>query len=699
MSTKTTFKRIALVAVAVLGAGVLSVAPANATLATTAAVVTNTSGVVYGAVGTAATATIALATTTAETTGVTATDTIVITPTIASQPVGGGLTVGAPASGKVGLSSPVVTGNFAATGTEDKWTNTVLAGVQSLKPHTTVGTIPAFTAAAISTLLLTAAVAGTYTVTLTPAGATTTNTPVTVTFHVAGLAFSLGDGAAVSPAIVGNGIAGTANTVTVNATTNASNTRALVIVSGAGATIISNAGAALVAGATSTIVAAGTNAPIIIGTPTAGTVTVSEFYESGSGTGIYAAVASKTVTITVNAASVTGVVVAANSTSLIGATTVEATTVDATAVTASAVASTAVVANITVLLKDSVPNTIATGFLTASISGPGTIGIVAARADLLGATGTNNVYGKNVIGATTANRIVNVYSDGTAGIATITFSSGTTVIATETVTFVGAAASYTVVQTRGVYASATPPTTPGTQSVTVTVKDAAGNAVIDGTTVNAASVTTTTVATIGATAVTTAGVATFTIAGVAAGTSVITFGNLAASATVSATTTVTVGSASVASVVMTLDKTSYLPGEKMTLTITANSVDGKPVADGVYTLFSTYPTSSRALSAGTLPTTTITLTSGVFTYTLNAPVTEGTFTISGVDSLTALNVVSVSAASENGASSAAAQAAAQDAADAVAALSAQVAELVAALRKQITSLTNLVIKIQKKVKA
>ena len=47
----------------------------------------------------------------------------------------------------------------------------------------------------------------------------------------------------------------------------------------------------------------------------------------------------------------------------------------------------------------------------------------------------------------------------------------------------------------------------------------------------------------------------------------------------------------------------------------------------------------------------------------------------------------------------AATAAAQDAADAVAALSTQVATLVSNLRKQITSLTNLVIKIQKKVRA
>jgi hypothetical protein len=47
----------------------------------------------------------------------------------------------------------------------------------------------------------------------------------------------------------------------------------------------------------------------------------------------------------------------------------------------------------------------------------------------------------------------------------------------------------------------------------------------------------------------------------------------------------------------------------------------------------------------------------------------------------------------------AATAAAQDAADAIAALSAQVSEMIDTLKKQITALTNLVIKIQKKVKA
>jgi uncharacterized protein YoxC len=42
---------------------------------------------------------------------------------------------------------------------------------------------------------------------------------------------------------------------------------------------------------------------------------------------------------------------------------------------------------------------------------------------------------------------------------------------------------------------------------------------------------------------------------------------------------------------------------------------------------------------------------------------------------------------------------AQEAVDAVAELSASVTKLISALRKQITTLTNLVVKIQKKVKA
>jgi hypothetical protein len=123
-------------------------------------------------------------------------------------------------------------------------------------------------------------------------------------------------------------------------------------------------------------------------------------------------------------------------------------------------------------------------------------------------------------------------------------------------------------------------------------------------------------------------------------------------------------------------------------------------------------------------------TAGTITYIVTMPQTTGTVTLTakGGTSLSLAGQVAVTASAEvtnpsadaatdaaneatdaaNAATDAAlaaadaadaATAAAQDASDAVAALSATVAKLVASLKAQITSLTNLVIKIQKKVKA
>jgi hypothetical protein len=74
----------------------------------------------------------------------------------------------------------------------------------------------------------------------------------------------------------------------------------------------------------------------------------------------------------------------------------------------------------------------------------------------------------------------------------------------------------------------------------------------------------------------------------------------------------------------------------------------------------------------------------------------GTVTFAAGASTTDVAQTAVDAAAE---ATDAATAAAQDAADAVAALSAQVATLISSLKAQLTALTNLVIKIQKKVKA
>ena len=654
MSTKTSFKRIALVAASALAIAGFSAVPAHAALSTTAAVVTSSSATVYGAVGTAATATISLATTTAETTGVTATDTLAITPTISSQPAGGALTVGAPASGTVGLTDPIVTGNLAATGTTNRWTNTVSAGVQSLKPHTTVGTIPAFSATAVSTLSLTATVAGTYSIVLTPTGAATTNTPVTVTFHIAGLAYSLGDGAAVSPATTGNGIAGPANTVTVNATTNASNTRSLVTVSGAGATINSNAGTALTAGATSTIVAAGTNAAIIINTPQVGTVTVSQFYESGNGTGIYAATASKTVTITVGAAAVNGTLSVANSTSILDGTigadneAWSSITADEKPVVTAAVSSSLERAVIKVVLKDTLNNVMpdATG-ISATIAGPGLLAI--------GTTQQTAAVGRAVSSSTlasgTGTAFVSVYSDGTPGVSTITISRGTTVVSTETVTFYGDAAKYTA--TTNIVAAANGTTS--TDVVTVCAVDSA-NVAVPGSTIYAFSGDTT-VATITAgdtsdvtetaaiaasgtsmadhVAATAVGCVGFSIDALSQTTKpsvVLTFGDAStiAASTVTTTATVLVGSVAATTVALTSDAPTYTAGSKITLSLTFKDSVGRPIAYGPGTAtLAAALTSSSNLGGAALFATANPAKLGVAKADVYAPLAGGTVTLTG----------------------------------------------------------------------
>jgi hypothetical protein len=165
----------------------------------------------------------------------------------------------------------------------------------------------------------------------------------------------------------------------------------------------------------------------------------------------------------------------------------------------------------------------------------------------------------------------------------------------------------------------------------------------------------------------------------------------------------------------------------MTITVAAAAADNASFA-----AFSANPTVSVNVITTTNPFTSgaVALVGGKATWKAYAPITPGpvviTATSSTGSSVTAATVTAtatvlsdgvaqaaVDAAAEaidaanaatdaaNAAAEAAdaATAAAQDAADAVAALSVSVAAMIDALKKQITSLTNLVIKIQKKVKA
>jgi hypothetical protein len=218
---------------------------------------------------------------------------------------------------------------------------------------------------------------------------------------------------------------------------------------------------------------------------------------------------------------------------------------------------------------------------------------------------------------------------------------------------------------------------------------------------------------------------------------------VATATTSSAEFTVTVTASTAASVAIAFDKASYQPFEKALITVTPLDAAGKSIqqiniasllASGGITSNIGFSANSDTLTATEMTTSatsssTSNTVAGARTYVVYMPA-QGDVTISATGgtglplagqvklSATASvvnNAVDAATDAANEATDAAnaatdaalaaadaadaATAAAQDASDAVAALSATVAKLVASLKAQITSLTNLVIKIQKKVKA
>jgi hypothetical protein len=371
--------------------------------------------------------------------------------------------------------------------------------------------------------------------------------------------------------------------------------------------------------------------------------------------------------------------------------------------------------------------------ITATITGPGTVGVGST-----GAVASSGLKTATYNKASAGIGYVTVWADGTSGTSSIAISVNGTAVGTATVTFTGAASTVTATLAKPVIAAGSTATT---GVITVVVKDANGNGV-SGTTLYAVS----SGSSIVSTSVTTgsAGAASISLVGKVAGTNTVTIQNVAAgsTATVSAAAlSVRVGSNVESSVTMTLDKATYAPGDQATITVTIKDAAGNAVVDGTYAAFAADVTSTRGMSAGTLPTASIAVgsTVGVKTYLVNVPNSEGAFTISalpGAGMLGAGSAVAISATATvtpsaatvtanevaqaaadaaaeatdaanaatdaaNAAAEAAdaATAAAQDAADAVAALSTQVSSLIAGLKAQLTALTNLVIKIQKKVKA
>ena len=393
----------------------------------------------------------------------------------------------------------------------------------------------------------------------------------------------------------------------------------------------------------------GTGDTIRVATPSVGTITVNYWTMTG---GFLSAAAVETVTITVAAAKVGGVASAAASTSYIvkgdSSSTIAdgGVTADAT-VTAAATYSTTAVASIKMIVKDGLTGAVNDSITAtiASTSGAGSIGSGVVGGSAVSNTGL--IQALNNATDTAGVHVFYVYANGIPGVATITLKAGTTTIATETVTFVGPAATYAAAVGGTTVSGNNFQIGANASALKVTAKDAAGNLVVDGSTIYAFDGTAAT-ATVLASATTTSGVATFSLTGVAVGTSVVTFGNAAtaATSTVTTTSTVEVTKSTAKTVALSFDKDSYEPGEKMVLTVTATDSNGKGVADGARALFAADLVSNFTLS-GTATLTgsaTPTLLGGVKTYTIYAPAIPGAFTVTGTEGAATDTVVAAGTA-------------------------------------------------------
>ena len=446
------------------------------------------------------------------------------------------------------------------------------------------------------------------------------------------------------------------------------------------------------------------------------------------------------VTWTVTVAS--GTVADATSTLTLRAGT--ASTGSAATVSVAAGSSATAVATIEVTpLTASVASTGST-LISATVSGPGTLSTTSTGT----AGSTTGLKSATYLGATNAAGFVHLFGDGTAGTATVTISIGAVVIGTKTVNFTGAASAVTATLIKPAIAAGSA----GVAGViSATVKDAVGNGVSGVTlyVVTSGSAIANSSVTSGS-----AGVVLIPLVGKEAGTSTVTVQSYAAGSAAGTTgfsaaaLSVRVGSDVASSVTMSFDKATYSQGEAAVLTVTIKDAAGNAVTDGTYAAFAAQVTATRTMGGEALPLASIATGSstGIVTYKVNVPSTSGAFSVSalpGAGLLGAGSAVAISASATVSQSAAeianadaiaaaadaaaeatdaanaatdaanaaaeaadAATAAAQDAADAVATLGTQVAELVAGLKAQIaaqkaaiTALTNLVIKIQKKLKA
>jgi hypothetical protein len=351
--------------------------------------------------------------------------------------------------------------------------------------------------------------------------------------------------------------------------------------------------------------------------------------------------------------------------------------------------------------------------ITATISGAGLLSF-------------GGVSGASLTIAGAGNSDISVLPDGRAGVATITISTTTRVLTAKSMTFFAVAPATLVASVSAPLAAI------GTNSdvVRVTAADSTGvnwggtlyiyaSAATDAAIAGAVRATAAASAVACATPTAAQPAHVCPVTGTAAGTAKFKVSNYATAALATAAASgaevtsnevsVVVSQATAATVKLEFDKTTYAPGERARIYVTPLDSTGKAIPAGTYSnllatggissasalTFAGSTTTADSLTAVAI-TTSATSSSvtgaraGSMQYTVYMPVSGGTVTISatGGTSLPLAGRVAVTGSATVTDSGAAALAAVN-----------ALATTVASLRTLITTLTNLVLKIQKKVKA
>jgi trimeric autotransporter adhesin len=742
MSTKTTFKRVALATVAVMGFGLLSVAPASATAPTVGFGVTHSLSATSATVAVGATATVTYTISgTAKSAGAIS---VVATETHPAD-------AGAAAQGATAAAGSALTAATLAA-------QATVGG--NLAP-TTTGTSGAFSASTV--LSLTPDKPGVYTVTLTPAvAAASTGATGDASVQVPAITFTVNAGFSIDPlranrafAVQGTntttGWAGVDTGLVTARITGFSTTAAVTYYvtaqngviasrteqeSGSDTigTISNTNGANLADGFFFTSTSSDASDAIDVQlNPTDGSTTASITVQSFNAvTGVSST--HVVATVSLGAAPAPS---AQYSTSIIAAGAAAAGAADALSVSLARTVG-GLAANITVTVRDQ-NNNLVTGGVSASITGPGLLSI-SPNTTQTGSAGTGRSVSLSVADSAantdgTAN--VSVYADGTGGVATITITAGTTTLATETVSFFGTVATLEATQNLRVARASATGATLGTSdgtglaanattaaltpAVVIVAKDSNGivvpNLTITGLSSNTAVIASTTVAQAVGTVDTTgaAGPGTYlasvtsAVGGTSGASATVTFRTqLSTGAFISAPAlTFTLGGL-IATETITFDKATYEPGEAMVVTRTAVDSAGNPVFDGNASPAITfnkamggsaigasfYVGGVRATSA-TRPTVFAPVAPGVFTAratsgNLAETALTATATVGDDAATTAAAAAGDAAAEATDAANAATDAAnaAAEAADAATAAAQDAADAVAALSTSVTAMVD-----------